>query len=579
MNMGRWIFVFLLAAGSAGTAAAYSNASFGGTVVDGTPDYSDRAFAALEAMAPQLVAGDQNDPALWELYESALMGVMQPKGFMAGVRIVLRPDEKNQPVRETTTDDKGTFRFRDLAIGEYGLTIYKPAKGRNRTKGTTWRLKVEDAYRGLADALVIPAEFVTVRGRTVDSAGRPLAGIRIAAEEFTYNGESQYWAPAAHVVRTTTDEHGRYRLPGLHPARLYPAPGMQGQYLLRAEGDGFAPRMQLITAVTKETHAARLRWWNLLQVVAPPEQRQENKDVKWPSPANARGVLAVPDFAMTAASALEGIVRDEAGNPISKASLWLVPGDDVPELPYPLSLRKSTNSDENGRFSFGDLPPGHYEMNVTAAGTVGQVIRCEAAEGRTSELTADMPRAGTLLVNILRQIPREGPMYLFAISRDGDFHVAWNGQTNEAGTCVFTGLPPGENRTRAEFLKGECRRYEEIRTVIEAGRTNQVDLAVAGGCTFDLDLSFAKGGAARAWLEPMDAPAATDYWKNENLKAHLWMDSSGKFAMENLPAGEYRLSVQHFESRKNAKGRPWMASQTRRLVLEPGQRPAAAFAF
>ena len=54
---------------------------------------------------------------------------------------------------------------------------------------------------------------------------------------------------------------------------------------------------------------------------------------------------------------------------------------------------------------------------------------------------------------------------------------------------------------------------------------------------------------------------------------------AGKYAMENLPAGEYRLGVRHFESRKNAKGRPWMASQTRRLVLEPGQRPAAVFAF
>ena len=70
-----------------------------------------------------------------------------------------------------------------------------------------------------------------------------------------------------------------------------------------------------------------------------------------------------------------------------------------------------------------------------------------------------------------------------------------------------------------------------------------------------------------------------DYWKNENLKAHLWVDYPGKYAMENLPAGEYRLGVRHFESRKNAKGSPWMASQPRRLVLEPGQRPGAVFAF
>ena len=104
-------------------------------------------------------------------------------------------------------------------------------------------------------------------------------------------------------------------------------------------------------------------------------------------------------------------------------------------------------------------------------------------------------------------------------------------------------------------------------------------LAVDGACGFDLDLAFPKDGTMRVWLNPADAPIVNDYWKDEQLKAFLWAEIPGRFAFDDLPAGDYRLSAQHFESRKNAKGQAWIPSQTQTIRLEEGQRPTVAIEF
>ena len=583
MKTGRGIGIgLLLAALCAVTAEAYSRAGFLGTVMDGTPDYSDEAFKPMEQLVPRLMADNPNDAETMDLFGKAIVRLMQPHGPIAGLRVVLRSGGENPDQRETTTATNGTFRFEDLSAGEYTLTIQNPVKGRHSPQEITWRLKVENDYSGLRDELVVPSEFVAVEGKVADIAGKPLAGIQITAEEYTYNWESGHWGPAAHMVKTTTDKQGRFKLAGLHPARFFPTAGRQGQYLLRAEDEGFAPRMQLITVETRETRAARLRWWNMFREVVAKEHQVEDVEKNWPAPADARGVLAGLDFTMTAASAVGGCVRDAAGNPL-QAQVSLGPGDDVPKAISPLpGYSRWASSDDSGRFLFGDLVPGHYQVVARAAGYVERTVPCEVAEGQTRELAVEMTRAGTAIVDVTRNGRRETPKFIQAISAGGDIHFYWIGASNELGGCVFGGLPPGENRLRAGFTtygKGEYGRYEETQLVVESDRTNHVALAVDGACGFDLDLAFPKDGTMRVWLNPADAPIVNDYWKDEQLKAFLWAEMPGRFAFDDLPAGDYRLSAQHFESRKNAKGQAWIPSQTQTIRLEEGQRPTVAIEF
>jgi hypothetical protein len=578
MKTWHWIGVRLVAAICAGPAAAYSSAGFWGTVMDGTPDYSEKAFAPLDEVLPKL-NGDPNNLELMRSYETALVGLMQPNSPIGGCRVVLRSDTEDSSEREVTTDNQGKFRFENLMIGEYTLAVHTPGEGRQRAKEIVWRLKVEDDYRGLRGELVVPSEFVTAKGTVVDSAGRPLAGIQITGEEFNYNGESSHWPPVAHVVKTVTDKKGRYILPGLHPARLYPSYGMQGQYVVRAEGEGFAPREQLITAVTKETHAAQQRWWKALWSAAPAEERERRETLKWPAPADARGVLSGVDFTMTSASGVGGCVQDQPGNPIPKAYLSLEPGDDVPKAIYPLpGYSKGTYVGESGRFAFDGLVPGHYRVKATAAGYVAREIPLELAEGQMLEVPVGMDRAGTVLMDVTRNGKREVPQYM--VTEGGECRIFWSGTTNAAGICVFDGLPPGKNRLRVGFTKEECERYEMAWASIASDQTNEVETAVDGECAFDLDLSFPPGGAARVWVDPADAPVEDDLGKDENRKAGRWVKYPGRFSFAALPAGEYRISLQHFESAKEMKfDVPWKAERTQTIRLTPGERPAVAFEF
>ena len=70
----------------AGSAAAYSGASFGGTVVDGAQDLSDEAFAPLAEIAAQIAKGEIDAAAMGSRYAAIAERIMCPNGPMAGLR-------------------------------------------------------------------------------------------------------------------------------------------------------------------------------------------------------------------------------------------------------------------------------------------------------------------------------------------------------------------------------------------------------------------------------------------------------------------------------------------------------------
>ena len=574
MKTGRGIGLGLLLA-TLGAGTAVADGHFSGRVLDGTPDYSDEAFRRLERV---MAAGDWKTDEGANAFGAALAAMMNPKGPIAGARVVLRSAGAAPDERETTTDEKGLFHFSPYPYGEYVLTITTPESDARASQTLEWRLRKDD-YGQEGDEFVFPAEYVAARGTVRDSAGNPMAGIAIMAEEYAYGFELQKWRPAAHVVKTTTDADGHFELAGLHPAVLWYAWAFRGDYLVHAEGAGLAPRVKELKVLTETTHAAAQRMLDLFRQVAP-EDQNGLKDVKLAEPADAHGILAGVDFTMTAAAAVAGSVQDEAGGPVSGAGLVLEPGDGLPEMPYPLSLRQSTSSDADGRFRFDGLLPGQYVVKAAAAGYAAREIRCETTEGQTAELPVALARAGTVIVDVTRNGTRMAPKYL--VTEGGEGHVFWDGRTNEEGQCVFSKLPPGQNRIRASFTtytNGTCERFEEIRVAIESDRTNHVALPVDGACGFDLDLAFAKNGAVRVWLNPADAPVVNDLWKDEQLKTFRWVEIPGRVAFEYLPAGDYRLSVQHLERGKNMKSRPMNPDHTQTIRLEEGQRPAVAFEF
>ena len=676
MKTRRGIGIGLLLA-ALGAATAYSGGSFRGTVVDGRQDYSDEAFAPLEKVAAKFPTGDQNDPELMDAYMKAIIGIMCPHGPMASLRVVLRPAGEKPEERETTTDAKGMFHFTDLEIGEYDLTAYKPGKEGEAPEAFTWRLKVEDEYRQKYAELALPPTFIQAKGRVTDTAGQPLAGVKIQALEYRYNGELGSWSAVRHEVEAATDEQGRFELPRLHPMPFRLGDGGPAGYVLNVEGAGYVAAARKIDVVMPETLSAMEKWAKIVFGASPARSQKDWREIKWPVSADERGILDGLDFTLFRAATLGGRVMDAAGAPLADDRVWLRHLDAPPYQPLPFSLgpgsvntdgagrfsiaglatgryqvvvavadrsreyrdaavelregeirtnldlryevpptgrieasvreagsgrpigvytayvervfgtpdsgethgRLAKDTNQSGRFTVDDISPGDAQFHVSAPGYVSRRAACTVESGKTTDWILEMQPAGAASVRVTCNGVATRPSQLVSFPEGATNPVWGSWHTNASGLCEIHELPPGLNRLRAQVFGNNQSRYALVAVQTEAGRTNSAELEMEGPCSFDLDLAFPTNATVRAWVEPADAPETEAFDAKVDLKVYLWAHESGRIAVTNLPAGEYRVGVQKLESTKGVEHVPMKPDQTKTLRLEEGQRPLAAFEF
>ena len=667
--------ICLLAALGADPAAARSTAGFRGVVMDGAQDYSDEAFAPLEKVAVNLASGDPNDSELMESYMKALLGIMRPRGPMAGLRVALRSGGDGFEERETTTDPQGNFDFNNLEMGEYDLTVYKPGNEGAGPEAFTWRLKVEDDYRRTFAELALPTTFIHAKGRVTDTAEQPVAGMTIRAMEYRYNGELGRWSSVRHEVAAETDEQGRYELRRLHPMPFRLGDGGPAGYVLKVEGDGYVPGARKIDVVMPETLSAMERWAKIVFGAQPARGQKDIRKIQWPASADENGYLDGVDFTLFRPASLGGGVSDAAGAPVTNASVGFrrLDGPPYSNLPFsldpgsvetdgagrffvaglstgryqavvavegrrreyreaPVELREgevrtnldliydvpptgrieasvreaggggligvytayvervigASNSGEThgrlvkdtnrpGFFAIDNVSPGEAHFYVSAPGYVTRRAICAVESGKTATWTIDLQSAGAALLRVTCNGVAIRPNQVLAFPEDSTNAVwGWSGTTNADGRCEIQGLPPGRNRLRAWIPGNEQGRCALVSVQIEAGHTHSVELETGGRCSFDLDLSFPTNAVLRAWVEPGDAPEKETFDAKIGVEVNLWAYESGRVAVTNLPAGDYRIGVQKLESTQGVDRVPKKADQTKTIRLEEGLRPAVA---
>ena len=126
-----------------------------------------------------------------------------------------------------TTDDQGTFRFRQLPAGEYTLSVSKPgylnaAYGQKRpgsgAPGTAISLVSGQRLERLS--VTIPRGSV-LTGTIVDDVGEPAFGVQVRALRYVMRGGARVLEQAG---TAQSDDRGIYRIPVLVP----------GQYVVMA---------------------------------------------------------------------------------------------------------------------------------------------------------------------------------------------------------------------------------------------------------------------------------------------------------------------------------------------------------
>lgn len=373
---------------------------------------------------------------------------------------------------------------------------------------------------GPGPTLALPPALA-VRGQAVDAAGRPVAAAEIVATSVPAQGLARpMFRSAGRDLRALSDAQGRFLLTGLDPALP-----------LRLEGrrEGFAPA------------TARLE--------PPPAGGRMEARLQFEAGARLSGRVVSLDGTPIAGARLGLVDAGARRSPMSGFTRWGAP-------PRP----EAAVADEEGRFGFGDLGAGPFDLEVAASGfapTTVPGIRLDREPGPLDlgEIVLDpgVELAGRVLDG--RGRPAAGaevqahpagrrrfvPPWSRAVEPDSDVPRV---VADELGDFVIPDRRAGERLTLEATLTGSGRGHlaevllptaEPVTVRLQPiGRVSGRVLDERGGGVAEAtvfavhsieETTASGGGSARMSLPPTTA------------------DADGGFELDELPAGKLDLTA------------------------------------
>jgi hypothetical protein len=367
------------------------------------PDYAPATARGVVVRADETLAGQR-----LVLVSGATVGGLVAtlaRTPLSGARVELYdtladarlPVEERRPRRLVLTDGSGRFELRNIAMPSFKLRVQVDGyETQTHTVNTALSGGPEDM-----DVEFLLGDGRSLPGRVVDDLGAPVAGARVVA-----NAIKREFAGDATVL---SDAGGYFLLDGL---------GVEQIYQVRCTAHGFSD--QTLPSVTSQDSELLFELRRRLQ--------------------------------------LEGVVRDDAGDPVSEFSLVLMRGFPNRESVLTGDLRPFRAAD--GRFVFDDLEPGTWAFQARAPGfapTTSEAVELSRDED-PPEIEITMETGGTLRGVVRRAdgSPVEGA--LVRLNEDGFIDSPLNGlfsdpsskvdkplkrRTNAKGRFVLPHVPPG----------------------------------------------------------------------------------------------------------------------------------------
>ncbi len=462
---------------------------------------SGYATSVVEALAPQ------SDLLV------TLEGLVDLKGRVAGApealaRARIRIEGSGiWPVREEAVDPDGHFVLPGIPDGIYALEAVVEAVAQGEPEFASIPLENVTPELSITLALV-PAFRVPVEVRAPD--GTPVPGARV-----TLSNASIGLLPRLALA----DDEGHVAM----------GPVVPGPYVLRAHADGFLPSPPV--AVTIEGPDGPLQ---VLTLAEPGRLAGRVVDHDGYPVANAR-VDLMAEHLFTAG---EGQTRARFAQAAlqSAGSLGVTTGP-VPKVPVDDDTRAdmgtSKLTDEDGRFAFEMLVPGHYRLEAHHRGYA-----------QSDELRVRLGAAGTR--GGLRLVLRNGHRLTGRVRDGNDRPVRGASVVVGNGRSVSTDrrgvFDAGIHRGRRRLVVRAAGLAPSITNVtIEDG---PVDVEVVlGRARAELRGKVVGGNGevladARVTLRTVDGLSATRI---------VWTDDKGLYRFEDLPSGSVEIEVDHPE--------------------------------
>jgi hypothetical protein len=380
------------------------------------------------------------------------------------------------------------------------------------------------AWRLAAQARTGGKRFV-LSGTVVDGVtNQPMAGVDLSlqTEKWDVVGE-----PAV------SDGQGRFAFTGLAP----------GEYILSAEGS---------FGTIRYGDAPDPGWVSTVRVGG------EGSD---------KSVV----FRIVPRGAIEGVVRDEFGDPMMHAPVSVVRPvwRDGRSITANLGLK---SADDRGRYRFGNLAPGNYMVcagggqNAPAPmpGPVDYTTRVDnrfysrtctrafqLSPGQHTQVDVSPVAASTATVRgHLRNLPPQtgSGIHLEPDNRIAGFNESFNGYVDASqGTFTIRGVPPGRYRLRAQVFTNVPGGGQKALTAdlpLDVGPSDIDGLEVALDSAGTVDVAF--HGDAENQFGPRDVGVSL---YRTDVAGDVWgytRENSGEFHFDGVPPGSYRLSALSF---------------------------------
>jgi 5-hydroxyisourate hydrolase-like protein (transthyretin family) len=256
---------------------------------------------------------------------------------VSGVRVVLREPSVEQVVKSLVTNSDGEFRFDGVPDSRYLLFLSKRGyvqDDRVREGATLDTVVVRDGKASPAWFSVEMAPQAAIEGTVVDKDGDPVAGLLVFAFRYDREGPSFRLSQRAWG---RTDDRGKYRIPGL----------TSGRYYVAAKKLLFPPDRMQSEVIVPTFYPGEARFSKAAPVDLQPGDDRLDVNIQ---------------VRMENAYHIRGIALDGSRNPVRKAEVEAFPsGPDYEDVAAPGRLQQAiVETDDDGRFDIGGLPPGTY---------------------------------------------------------------------------------------------------------------------------------------------------------------------------------------------------------------------------
>jgi hypothetical protein len=232
------------------------------------------------------------------------------------------------------------------------------------------------------------------------------------------------------------------------------------------------------------------------------------------------------EIALTVGGTIAGVVRMASGAPVKGRILLEGPALYADEL------------DEAGRFSYEHMPPGSYRVTAqTDAGSASQDLVLGQDERKENlVLTIEVGRS---VRGVVRGLRPEQLSQTHLMLRSRSTRGFFSARPDAQGAYALNGVPPGR---AVIVVSGGGRQFEKA-VEVPADRDAMLDLVFPPGAR--LSGRVTRGGEPAAgkavWMQLADDESAILYGATAS--------ADGRYEIEGLPPGEYRLRAEEDISR------------------------------